>query len=77
MKVLVTGADGFVGAWVIRELLRHGHHVVGAIRIGAAPPRELAEVSSSTVRGMVGFEGWEEVVARYVPMPVLRRMQAP
>ncbi len=40
-------------------------------------PRELAEVSSSTVRGMVGFEGWEEVVARYVPMPVLRRMQAP
>lgn len=40
-------------------------------------PRELAEVSSSTVRGMAGFEGWEEVVARYVPMPVLRRMQAP
>lgn len=43
MKVLVTGADGFVGAWVIRELLRHGHHVIGAIRIGSAPPRELAE----------------------------------
>ena len=40
-------------------------------------PRELAEVSSSTVRGMVGFEGWEEVVARYVPAPVLRRMRAP
>lgn len=40
-------------------------------------PRELAEVSSSTVRGMVGFEGWQDVVARYVPMPVLRRMQAP
>ncbi len=27
-------------------------------------PRELAEVSSSTVRSMVGFEGWQDVVAR-------------
>jgi pantetheine-phosphate adenylyltransferase len=40
-------------------------------------PRELAEVSSSTVRSMVGFEGWEDVVARFVPDPVLRRMKAP
>ncbi|MEO5726732.1 MAG: pantetheine-phosphate adenylyltransferase [Byssovorax sp.] len=39
-------------------------------------PRELAEVSSSTVRGMVGFEGWQDVVARFVPAPVLRRMRA-
>lgn len=38
-------------------------------------PRELAEVSSSTVRGMVGFEGWEDVVAKYVPPPVLKRMK--
>jgi pantetheine-phosphate adenylyltransferase len=37
-------------------------------------PRELAEVSSSTVRGMVGFQGWQEVVARYVPAPVLRKL---
>lgn len=37
-------------------------------------PRELAEVSSSTVRGMVGFEGWKEVVKGYVPTPVYERM---
>ncbi len=37
-------------------------------------PRELAEVSSSTVRGMVGFEGWQDVVKRYVPAPVFARM---
>ena len=43
MKVVVTGADGFVGGWMIRELLRTGHHVVGALRAGAGPPRELAE----------------------------------
>ncbi|PSM30937.1 pantetheine-phosphate adenylyltransferase [Haliangium sp. UPWRP_2] len=39
-------------------------------------PRELAEVSSSTVRAMVGFAGWQDVVARYVPSAVLQRMKA-
>lgn len=39
-------------------------------------PRELAEVSSSTVRAMVGFAGWQDVVARYVPPAVLQRMKA-
>lgn len=39
-------------------------------------PRELAEVSSSTVRAMVGFAGWQDVVGRYVPPAVLRRMKA-
>ncbi|HEY6808573.1 MAG TPA: NAD-dependent epimerase/dehydratase family protein [Gemmatimonadales bacterium] len=32
MKVLVTGADGFVGNWVIRRLLNDGREVSGAIR---------------------------------------------
>lgn len=34
------------------------------------PPREIAEVSSSLVRGLVGPEGWEDVLKRYVPKPV-------
>ena len=34
------------------------------------PPREIAEVSSSFVRGLIGPEGWEEVVRRFVPPPV-------
>ena len=32
MKVLVTGATGFVGRYVINELLRHEHHVVATSR---------------------------------------------
>jgi len=31
------------------------------------PPRDVAEVSSSLVKGMIGPEGWHEVVKKYVP----------
>lgn len=31
------------------------------------PPREMAEVSSSLVKGMIGPAGWREVVRAYVP----------
>jgi GDP-4-dehydro-6-deoxy-D-mannose reductase len=37
MTVLVTGADGFVGRWVLRALVAAGHEVVGAVQPG--PPR--------------------------------------
>jgi len=31
------------------------------------PPRQLAEVSSSFVKGLVGLKGWRRVVRRFVP----------
>ncbi len=34
------------------------------------PPREIAEVSSSMVKGLIGPEDWREVVKKYVPLPV-------
>lgn len=46
MRVLVTGADGFVGTWLVRRLLRDGHEVVGAVQGGARrlTPAEQAAV---------------------------------
>ena len=38
------------------------------------PPRDIAEVSSSMVRGLVGPNGWQKVVKSYVPGPVYRRL---
>ena len=38
------------------------------------PPREICEVSSSFVKGMVGPEGWERVIKPYVPGPVYRKL---
>lgn len=37
------------------------------------PPRDIAEVSSSMVKGLVGPKGWQKVVRKYVPDPVYRR----
>jgi pantetheine-phosphate adenylyltransferase len=38
------------------------------------PPRHIAEVSSSMVKGLIGPKGWEKIVQRYLPGPVYRRL---
>jgi len=40
------------------------------------PPRNIAEVSSSMVKGLVGPTGWQKVVKQYVPAPVYRLLKA-
>lgn len=39
------------------------------------PSREIAEVSSSIVRGLVGTDGWEQIVCRYIPNYVMRKFK--
>lgn len=38
------------------------------------PPREIAEVSSSFVKGLVGPQGWETVIKSFVPKPVYKAL---
>jgi pantetheine-phosphate adenylyltransferase len=40
------------------------------------PPRDMAELSSSMVMGMIGPEGWEKTVRRYVPAPVFDALES-
>lgn len=40
------------------------------------PPRDLAETSSSFVKGLVGPDGWRDVVKRFVPAPVYEALLA-
>lgn len=38
------------------------------------PPREIAEISSSIVKGLIGPDGWEDIIRRYVPECVLDKL---
>ncbi len=48
----------------------------GITTVFLIPPRELGEVSSSMVRGLIGPEGWREVVRQYLPEPVYADLAA-
>ncbi len=49
MKVLVTGADGFVGRWVLRALRAAGHEVVAAAQPGRHRPGGMTEAERAAV----------------------------
>jgi len=55
VKVLVTGADGFVGRVLVRRLLADGHEVFGAVR-------------PTPARTDLGFTPAEQEAVRWIPL---------
>lgn len=47
----------------------------GVISVFLMPPRELCEISSSMVKGMIGPQGWREVVRGLVPTCVAEDLE--
>jgi nucleoside-diphosphate-sugar epimerase len=54
MRVLVTGAAGFIGRWVVGELLARGHDVLAVDNLVAG-----AEANLEAFAGAPGFRGLE------------------
>ncbi|MEV6492658.1 SDR family oxidoreductase [Actinoplanes sp. NPDC051633] len=50
MKIFVTGASGWIGTGVVRELLANGHEVLGLARSGASADR-VAASGAEVLRG--------------------------
>jgi nucleoside-diphosphate-sugar epimerase len=50
MKVFITGATGFIGSAVTKELIAHGHEIVGLARSEESKAR-LAELGASAFEG--------------------------
>ena len=69
--ITVTGASGFIGAHLVKELLAHGYHVRGTVR-NLSDPDKYAYLTSlpgaskrlELVTGQLGIEGsYDEAVA--------------
>jgi GDP-4-dehydro-6-deoxy-D-mannose reductase len=56
MKVLVTGADGFVGRFLVRRLVAAGHEVGAAVRRGGAPPAVWLSPAEARAVERIDFE---------------------
>ena len=88
-KYLVDYADHIGAGYIVRGIRNESdftyeramRHVNSDLRpevltVFLMPPREIAELSSSMVKGMVGPTGWESVVRRSVPPCVFEALNA-
>jgi pantetheine-phosphate adenylyltransferase len=88
-KYLVDYADQIGAGYIIRGIrnesdftyeraMRHINSDMRAevLTVFLMPPRQLAELSSSMVKGMVGPDGWESAVQRCVAPCVFQALKA-
>jgi pantetheine-phosphate adenylyltransferase len=79
-KFLVDYASATGARYILRGIRTEGdyeyergmRHVNGDLRpeivtVFLMPPRPIAEVSSSLVKGMIGPKGWQNIIQQYVP----------
>jgi pantetheine-phosphate adenylyltransferase len=52
----------------------NGDLAAGICTVFLMPPRGIAEVSSSMVKGLIGPIGWQKIIRKYVPDAVYKRL---
>jgi len=50
MRIFVTGASGFLGSYLVDELVRHGHEVAVLLRPDSSDPWRLSGIQEDIVR---------------------------
>jgi nucleoside-diphosphate-sugar epimerase len=62
MKILVTGANGFIGAAFCRRALTQGHEIAGLILPALAPPADLPASEKMTwLEGTLAGPPWKNI----------------
>jgi pantetheine-phosphate adenylyltransferase len=74
--VLVRGIRNTTDFSYESEILLINRNIQPTIdTVYVVPPRELTEVSSSTVKGLVGFTGWQNSIKSYVDPSVINALE--
>lgn len=70
----IRSPDDFNYEFAMRQINRELSPSVESVYL--IPPANMAQISSSMVKGLVGLDNWEEAAARYVPSHVLNELKA-
>jgi UDP-glucuronate 4-epimerase len=76
MRIIVTGAAGFIGSTLCEALLEAGHAVVGVDNFDPFYPRSLKEDNLETLHGSSGFEFVEGDIRDSAVLDVLAQTSA-
>lgn len=69
MNLAVTGATSFLGAALIKELLKEGHQVYAVVRPGSLNRKALDSIMSDRLRVVELELGQLDRIAEYIPVP--------
>ena len=63
------------GDYEYERIMRHVNSDLdpNILTVFLMPPREIAEISSSFDKGLVGPKGWEKMIKKYAPEPVYEK----
>jgi len=69
----IRGPNDFNYEFVMNQVNRELAPKVETIYL--IPPGEISQISSSMVKGLVGPDGWEKAIAKYVPANVIKDLK--